>query len=62
VAFMNLAGYLTSGFAPLVTGIWKQSIGIHRMMSYTSLLLVAVALVLFAAIRFLVPEDYQRVH
>lgn len=62
VAFMNLAGYLTSGFAPLVTGVWKQSIGIHRMMSYASLLLIAAALVLFAATRFLVPADYKRVH
>jgi len=62
VAFMNLAAYLTSGFAPLVTGVWKQSMGIHRMMSYTSLLLVAAALVLFAATKFLVPSDYQRVH
>ena len=62
VAFMNLAAYLTSGFAPLVTGVWKQSIGIHRMMSYTSLLLVAAALVLIAATRFLVPSDYKRVH
>jgi nitrate/nitrite transporter NarK len=62
VAFMNLAGYLTSGFAPLVTGVWKQSLGIHRMMSYTALLLVAAALVLFTAIRFLVSSDYQRVH
>jgi len=62
VAFMNLAGYLTSGFAPLVTGMWKQSLGIHRMMSYTSLLLVAAALALFAAVRYLVPSDYKRVH
>jgi len=62
VAFLNLAGYLTSGFAPLVTGIWKHSLGIHTMMTYASLLLVAAALVLFAAIRFLVPSDYERVH
>jgi MFS transporter, Spinster family, sphingosine-1-phosphate transporter len=62
VAFMNLAGYLTSGVAPLVAGVWKQTIGIHRMMSYTSLLLVAAALLLFAATRFLVPSDYRRVH
>jgi MFS family permease len=62
VAFMNLAGYLTSGFAPLVTGVWKQSLGIHRMMSYASLLLVAAAIVLLAAIKFLVPSDYNRVH
>jgi len=62
VAFMNLAGYLTSGFAPLVTGVWKQTLGIHRMMSYASLLLVAAALALFAAVKYLVPSDYKRVH
>ncbi len=62
VAFMNLAAYLTSGFAPLVTGVWKQSLGIHTMMSYASLLLIAAALAMFAAIRFLVSSDYNRVH
>ena len=62
VAFMNFAGYLASGFAPAFTGLWKQSIGIHRMLSYSSLLLVAAALVLLAGIKFLFPSDYQRVH
>ena len=62
VAFMNLAAYLTSGFAPLVIGIWKQSIGIGRMMSYGSLLLVAAALVLSCAAKYLAPSDYRRVH
>jgi MFS family permease len=62
VAFMNLAGYLTSGFAPLVIGVWKQTIGIGRMMSYTALLLVGASLVLFAANKYLVPKDYERVH
>jgi predicted MFS family arabinose efflux permease len=62
VAFMNLAAYLTSGFAPLVTGMWKQNLGISRMMSYASLLMVAAAVVLFAATRFLAPADYERVH
>jgi len=62
VAFMNLAGYLTSGFAPLVTGMWKRSIGIHHMMSYASVLMVAAAVLLLAGIKFLFPEDYQRVH
>jgi dipeptide/tripeptide permease len=59
---MNLAGYLTSGFAPLVTGMWKQSIGIHHMMSYAAVLMVAGALLLLAGIKFLFPADYQRVH
>jgi sugar phosphate permease len=62
VAFMNLAAYLTSGFAPLVTGMWKESIGIHRMMSSASVLLVAAALLLLGGIKFLFPADYKRVH
>jgi MFS family permease len=62
VAFMNLAAYLTSGFAPLVSGMWKQTIGIHRIMSYASVLLVAAALLLLAGIKFLFPADYKRVH
>lgn len=62
VAFMNLAAYLTSGFAPVLTGFWKQSIGIHRMLTYASLLVVAAAFVLLAGIKFLFPSDYQLVH
>jgi len=62
VAFMNLAGYLVSGFAPLVTGVWRQSLGIHTMMTYASVLLVAAALLLLAGIKFLFPSDYARVH
>ena len=61
VAFLNLAGYVSSGFAPLFTGVSKQSIGIGRIMTYTSLLLVVGSLLLFAAIRYLVPSDYERV-
>jgi len=62
MAFMNLAGYMTSGFAPLVTGMWKQSIGIHGMMTYASVLVMAAALLLLAGIRFLFQADYKRVH
>ena len=60
VAFLNLAGY---GVRICTASYWgvKQSIGIRRIMSYTSLLLVVGAVVLFAAIRFLVPSDYERV-
>lgn len=61
-AFLNFAGYLTSGFAPLLTGIWKQSLGIERMMSYTSLLVVAAGLLLLGGIKFLFQTDYRRVH
>jgi len=59
---MNLSAYLTSGFAPLFTGVWKQTLGIHRVMSYASLLLVAAAILLFGATRILFPADYKRVH
>jgi predicted MFS family arabinose efflux permease len=62
VAFMNLAAYLTSGFAPLLTGLWKESLGIHRMLSYASVLVVMAAILLLAGIEFLFPKDYQRVH
>lgn len=62
VAFMNLAGYLVSGFAPLATGIWKQSLGIARVMSYTGVLLAAAGILLLVSIRFLFARDYERVH
>jgi len=62
VAFMNLAAYVASGFAPLITGLWKQSLGIHRMMSLAALLMVAAGMVMLAAIRFLVSSDYRHVH
>lgn len=60
VGLLNFCGAITSGFAPLVVGLWKESIGIERLLSYTSIVYFAAGILLIAGIRFLFPRDYQR--
>lgn len=60
VGVLNFCGGIMSGFATLFGGVWKQSLGIDRLLSLTGLayLLAGVALVL--GIRFLFPRDHAR--
>lgn len=62
VGCLNFCGALVSGFAPLVVGVWKKELGIERLLTYTSILYIATALVLIAGIKLLFVRDYQRVH
>jgi MFS family permease len=62
VGLLNFFGALVSGFAPLVGGMWKKTIGIERLLTYTSLVYAAAALVLVLGILILFPKDYLRVH
>ena len=61
VGCLNLVTFV-SGFASLLGGMWKDSVGIHRMMSYASLICVASALILVVAIKYYFQRDYARVH
>jgi hypothetical protein len=36
VGCLNLSGAFVSGFATLLGGMWKETVGIHNMMSYAS--------------------------
>ncbi len=62
VGFLNFFGAIVSGFAPLVGGMWKHSVGIERLLTYTSIVYIVGALLLVFTIRFLFPRDYARIH
>jgi MFS family permease len=62
VGVLNLCGAVVSGFAVLFGGIWKQTVGMERLLSYTALLYLLGALLLIAGIQLLFQRDYQRTH
>jgi hypothetical protein len=53
---------MLSGFAPLVVGTWKKSIGIERMLTATSLVYLVASMVLIFTIFKLFPRDWERMH
>lgn len=57
---MNLVGSGTSGFASVLEGRWKESIGLQNMMSFGALACVGAGLLLILCIRFYFPKDYAR--
>ena len=61
VGFLNLFGALVSGFAPLVGGMRKESLGLEGLLAYTSAVYIAAAALLIWTIRFLFPSDHARV-
>lgn len=62
VGLLNFFGAALSGFAPLVVGTWKMTIGIERMLGYTAWAYGAAAALLIYAILFQFRTDYERVH
>jgi len=62
VGFLNLTGGFVSGFAALLGGMWKQSLGIERMMSYAALICFVAGILLITAIRFYFQSDFSKVH
>src|SRR5437773_4610729 len=62
VGILNLVGYVVSGFAALVGGMWKQSLGLPALMSGAALLSVGAGMLLLVAIKFYFSQDYDRVH
>jgi MFS family permease len=62
VGVLNLFGAIISGFATLFGGIWKQSLGIDRLLSFTALAYLVAGLALVAGIKFLFPRDHHAVH
>lgn len=62
VGVLNFFGALVSGFAPLVGGVWKKTIGIERLLTYTSVVYIIAAIVLIAGIQKLFRRDYLRAH
>jgi MFS family permease len=59
VGVLNFFGAIMSGFATLFGGMWKQSLGIGRLLSLTAAAYVAVAVALIIGIRCLFPGDQR---
>jgi MFS family permease len=62
VGWLNFIGAFVSGFAALLGGSLRQTVGIHRLLSYSSFLCVLAGGLLLLAIRFYFHKDYERVH
>jgi predicted MFS family arabinose efflux permease len=58
---LNFVAFI-AGFAALLGGTLKQTVGIAGMMSYGALVCIAAALVLILCIKFTFQKDYDRVH
>ncbi len=62
VGFLNFFGAIMSGFATLFGGIWKQSLGIDRLLSLTAIAYLAAGIALIVGIKKLFPKDYKTEH
>ncbi|MBU6174549.1 MAG: MFS transporter [Planctomycetes bacterium] len=60
VGILNLFGALLSGFAPLLAGAWKQSMGLPGMLCIAAFAYGLAIVVLFCTILFLYPKDWER--
>ena len=58
VGLLNFCGAVMSGFATLFGGLFKQTIGIDRLLSFTSIAYVLAGGALFLGIKKLFPTDY----
>lgn len=61
VGILNFFGAAVSGFAPLLGGMWKQTVGIERLLTGTAFVYLAGALLLIAGIKLLFQRDYERI-
>ncbi|WP_395745270.1 MFS transporter [Prosthecobacter sp.] len=57
VGVLNFCGGITSGFATLFGGLWKQTLGIDRLLSITALAYLVAGVALIIGIRTLFPRD-----
>jgi predicted MFS family arabinose efflux permease len=62
VGVLNLIGGFIAGFAALLGGVWKQTLGIHNLMSCGALVTLLGGLCLVYSIRRHFQQDYIRVH
>ena len=51
-----------SGFATLFGGLWKQSLGIDRLLTLTAVAYVIAGLALIAGSALFFRTDHERVH
>jgi MFS family permease len=57
VGVLNFFGAIMSGFATLFGGMWKQSLGIDKLLSITALAYIAAGVALVIGIKALFPRD-----
>jgi predicted MFS family arabinose efflux permease len=62
VGLLNFCGGIISGFATLFGGLWKQSLGIDRLLTLTAVAYVVAGVALTIGIKMLFPRDYERQH
>jgi MFS family permease len=62
VGWLNFIGAFVSGFAALLGGSLKQSVGIHALLTRSSIVCIVAGGLLIVAIRFYFQKDYARVH
>lgn len=58
VGLLNFCGAIMSGFATLFGGLWKQSLGIDRLLTFTALGYLVAAAAVVAGIRWFFPCDH----
>ena len=61
VGVLNFCGAIVSGFATLFGGLWKQSLGIDRLLTLTAIAYVVAGLALIAGCALLFQSDHERV-
>ena len=60
VGVLNFCGALMSGFAALFGGIWKQTLGIDRLLSLTAVAYLLAGIALIYGIRTVFPRDLAK--
>lgn len=58
VGLLNFCGAIMSGFATLFGGLWKQTLGIDRLLSITALAYLVAGAALVIGSRRLFPRDH----
>jgi MFS family permease len=61
VGVLNFFGAIISGFATLLGGVWKKTIGFEGLSGWTGVAYLLAAAALIAGIRLLFPKDYERI-
>jgi predicted MFS family arabinose efflux permease len=61
VGILNFCGAIMSGFAALFGGLWKDSLGIDRLLSLTAVAYLVAGIILVYGIKRLFPRDVAKI-
>ena len=62
VGVLNFFAAIMSGFAALFGGLWKQSLGIERLLTFTAIAYLVAGVALVVGIRLWFQRDYDNIH